>query len=119
MTTMTVKELELKARYKITAKTAKGAAAQVLRAIQQMPGGEGAFIRESAYSDSPTVYWEAGPYEWAVIATGPGNIWTEELGGSLTDAYQRSSPTFALHGQPRWYAEPMTGSALSFHRDSK
>jgi len=54
-----------------------------------------------------------------VIATGPGNIWTEELGGSLTDAYQRSSPTFALHGQPRWYAEPMTGSALSFHRDSK
>ena len=119
MTTMTVKELELKARYKITAKTARGAAAQVLRAIKQMPGGEGAFIRESAYCDSPTVYWEAGPYEWAVIATGPGNIWTEELGGSLTDAYQRSSPTFALHGQPRWYAEPMTGSALSFHRDSK
>jgi hypothetical protein len=110
-----IQELESLAQHKITAKTATGAAAQVLRAIKTMPGGANAHIRTSNYGPSPTVVWEAGPYEWAAIATGPGDIWAEELGGSLTDAY-KNNPTFALHGQPRWFAEPETSYALSFHK---
>jgi hypothetical protein len=109
-------ELGANAKYQITAKTPQGAANQLLRAIQKMPGGETASVMESHYSNAPTVYWEQGPYEWAVIATGPGDIWAEERGGSLTDAYQRNAPTFGLHAQPGWFAEPMTGCALTFHK---
>ena len=112
-----VPDREAMARHKIRAKTPRGAANQLLRAIKTMPGGEGAFIRKSDYGDAPTVVWEAGPYEWAVIATGPGDIYAVEMGGTLTDAYRRNRPTFALHGQDGWFAEPMTSYALSFVRD--
>jgi hypothetical protein len=38
------------------------------------------------------VTWEDGPYEWAVIGGGGGNIWGEEMGYHLYD--HRLQPTF-------------------------
>jgi hypothetical protein len=115
---MTVAERQDSAEYQITAKTPQGAANQLLRAIQKMPGGERAYVHidESPYGNAPTVCWEEGPYEWTIVATGLGDIWAEEMGGNLTDAYQRNAATFGLHGQPQWFAEPVNGYTLSFYK---
>ena len=95
----------------INAKTPKGAASQLLRAIRKFDPDE----RNSGitfFADAPKVYWTAGPYEWAVIATGPGDIFAEEQGGTLTDAY-RNPATFYMKSK-NWYAEPDDSYSLIF-----
>ena len=102
--------------HSIKAKTPKGAANATLRAIQKEPGGEYASVRRNPNSDKGwQLVWEEGPYEWTVIATGPGDIWAEELGGTLTDAYQRNEPTFdffPLRGYV--FPEPQNSYILNF-----
>ena len=104
--------------YTINAKTPKGQANQVLRAIQreaERTGADSAYAFVKRYDEHHggactavgkshasyctgcskgawTVCWEDGPYEWGVIAGGGGNIWGEELGYTLYD--RRLAPTF-------------------------
>ena len=95
----------------INAKTPRGAANQLLRAIRKIDPDE----RNSGIGfdeDAPKVWWESGPYEWAVIATGPGDIFAEELGGTLGDAY-RNKPTFDMRSG-NWFAEPDNSYSLKF-----
>ncbi len=91
-------------KYTIKAKTPRGAANEILRAIKREPGGANAFIRKADYFDKLwCVVWEEGPYEWAPIATGRGNIWDEENGLPL---YCRTStPTFDSLSTENWYCE--------------
>ena len=95
----------------INAKTPRGAANQLLRAIRKIDSDE----RNSGIGfdgNAPKVWWETGPYQWAVIATGPGDIFAEELGGTLADAY-RNKPTFDMKSE-NWFAEPDNSYSLRF-----
>jgi hypothetical protein len=95
----------------INAKTPKGAASQLLRAIRKFDPDE----RNSgitSFAGAPKVYWTSGPYEWSVIATGTGDIFAEEQGGDLADAYQ-NPPTFYMKSK-NWYAEPYETYSLIF-----
>jgi len=77
----------------IDAKTAKGAATATVKALNKeavmMGSSPTAAVRTVTLGGTTNhyVFWEEGPYEWTVIATGKGNIWGEELTGSLTKAY--------------------------------
>jgi len=77
------------------------------------PDERNSYLRTSEQG-APEVVWEAGPYEWAPIATGPGDIFAEENGGTLTDAYQRNEPTFRFASEAKWFPEPSTSYALCF-----
>jgi hypothetical protein len=105
--------------YTIEAKTAKGAASATLRAIKKLPGGEYASMRPTEWGNNGwQIVWESGPYEWPVIATGPGDIFAEELGGNLTDAYMRNKKTFDFNPSGnRWFAEPQNSYSLNFWKD--
>ena len=97
--------------YTIDAKTAKGQANQVLRAVnreaRRLDLPETAIVRKipTRRSDGPNVKrvtfwevtWEDGPYEWAVIGGGGGNIWGEELGYKLYDRRLPATFEFAAH----------------------
>ena len=89
--------------YTIDAKTPKGQAGQMLRAVNQeakrLDLPVTAIIRSHRIRRSNEtrvtfweVTWEDGPYEWAVIGGGGGNIWGEEMGYHLYD--RRLQPTF-------------------------
>jgi hypothetical protein len=94
--------------YRIDAKTPKGQAGQLLRAVnleaRASSAPETAFIRKTSVLDdsfsppkrssSYAVIWEEGPFEWGVIGSGGGNIWCEELGYKLYDP--RLEPTFDI-----------------------
>lgn len=97
----------------IDAITAKGAAGKTLRAIKKLPGGEYATIRRTEYGNGYAVVWEEGPYEWTIISTGPGDIFAEELGGTLSDAYH-NEPTFDFRLGGKWFAEPQNHYILNF-----
>lgn len=100
----------------INARTPKGAAGATLRAIRTLPGGEYAFVRPTEHGSGWAVVWEEGPYEWTIIATGPGDIYAEEMGGTLVDAYQRNKPTFDFSAgdSNNWFPEPQNHYALNF-----
>ena len=88
----------------IDAKTAKGQAGQMLRAIRWeakamgMDASEAVLrsyhMEEGGPKGSWQVVWEGGPFEWGVIGSGGGNIWGEEMGYHLYD--KRLEPTFKL-----------------------
>ena len=77
--------------YLIDAKTPKGQAGQMLRAVNAIAKGYGAPATAMLQKDRVRrsdnkvvnhykVVWEDGPYEWAIIGGGGGNILNEELG---------------------------------------
>ena len=93
--------------YTIDAKTPKGQAGQMRRALLQLakfygqhPEIEVSEVRRdwpepiqgaSTYS----IGWEAGPYEWAQIGGSGGNIFREEFEGMLEyKTNERYPPTF-------------------------
>ena len=80
--------------YTIDAKTPKGQANQVLRAVnreaKRLDAPETAIVRKDGRGWQVT--WEDGPYEWALIGGNGGNIWGEEFGYKLYD--RRLQPTF-------------------------
>jgi hypothetical protein len=97
--------------YVIDAKTPKGQAGQMLRAVNAEARAWGApetawlhkesivrsdYKRISTYS----VSWEDGPYEWAVIGGNGGHIWGEEMGYKLYD--RRLDPTFDIADHVRF-----------------
>jgi len=88
----------------IEAKTAKGAATATVKALNKeavtMGSSPTASVRsETRYGiTSYYVFWEEGPYEWTIIATGKGNIWGEGLTGSLTKAYNMPATIDFKHG---------------------
>jgi hypothetical protein len=90
--------------YVIDAKTPKGQAGQMLRAVNREAKANGApetavlekrLIVTSSCKRINTymVIWEDGPFEWAIIGE-DGNIWGEEMGYTLYD--RRLEPTFAI-----------------------
>ena len=80
--------------YTIDAKTPRGQAGQMLRAIQAIAkqwglSAKGADVRVYDFDDygddAPKAYhvvWEDGPYEWGMIGGHGGDIFAEELGYS-------------------------------------
>jgi hypothetical protein len=88
--------------YTIDAKTPKGQAGQMLRAIKAIAKASGlsaeyAEVRlygEPEGGKAYQVVWEDGPFEWGVIGGNGGNIWGEEMGYHLYD--KRLEPTFAF-----------------------
>ena len=94
--------------YTIDAKTPRGQASQLLRAVnreaQRFDLPETAFIRRHQIRRSDEkrvtfweVTWEDGPFEWAVTGGGGGNIWGEELGYKLYDRRLPATFEFAAH----------------------
>jgi len=82
----------------IDAKTAKGQAGQMLRAIRREAIRAGMDAEEAVLKGGPQgswqVVWEGGPFEWAVTGGHGGNIWGEEMGYHLYD--ERLQPTFQM-----------------------
>ena len=114
----------------INAKTAKGAATQTLRAIHKMmdemdiPKIDAGIRVENwtTYDGKPRktyyLWWEgSAPYEWPIIATGPGDIWGEEITGSLSEAYRRPATfDFQCRGA-KWGIECANICTLMFYPD--
>jgi len=106
--------------FPITAKTAGGAAKQLYRHLlhicKELEQDDDAVVLrrpgEGEWTRGWEVCWEEGPYEWAIIATGPGDIYEEELYGTL---YQRPAtfPGLVSEGA-KWYAEPGWSFSLGF-----
>ena len=91
--------------YVIDAKTPRGQAGQMLRAVNREAKAIGApetavLEKRSIVTSSMKrintymVSWEDGPFEWAIIGGGGGNIWGEEMGYKLYD--RRLEPTFDI-----------------------
>jgi hypothetical protein len=91
--------------YVIDAKTPRGQAGQMLRAVNREAKAIGApetavLEKRSIVTSSMKrintymVIWEDGPFEWAIIGGGGGNIWGEEMGYKLYD--RRLEPTFDI-----------------------
>jgi hypothetical protein len=112
--------------HKIDAKTPRGAANQLLRAIRKIDPEEQNSgrrvedfrIRMGDHSlwwgerwSIVTVWWEGGPYEWAIIASGGGDIFAEEF-GDPRDVW-RNGPTFDMTSE-NWYTEPENSYSLTF-----
>ena len=112
----------------IDAKTAKGAAGQMLKAINGMmadmagdaDSSNWAGIRvETNYQGRNvyTVYWEMGaPFEWAPKATMGSNIWAEDF---YSDAQEFGfeldrTPTFKMVDGRKWWAECENSYCVSF-----
>lgn len=91
----------------INAKTAKGQATQMLRALKKEAKRVYGWTDEQcdfemfvARADEHhgmskgtwTVCWESGPFEWGVTTGLGGNMWGEEMGYPLHD--RRLKPTF-------------------------
>jgi hypothetical protein len=124
----------------ITAKTARGAASQIAKAIRRdavrmmgltvQEAEDYIFIRteteryESGWylpgEHRPTkaertsykICWESfAPYEWAILATGGGNIWDEEAGRALYSG----QPTLSLPTNTKWIAEPESSCILGIY----
>ena len=112
----------------IDAKTAKGAAGQMLAAINKMTAdmagdadsSNWAGIRvETNYQGRNvyTVYWEMGaPFEWAPKATMGSNIWAEDF---YSDAQEFGfeldrTPTFKMVDGRKWWAECENSYCVSF-----
>jgi hypothetical protein len=105
----------------ITAKTPAGAAKQLYKELCTIAVGIGQDPSEIAINRPADamfggweVVWECGPYEWAVVASLGGDIFEEELQGTL----YRNTPTFkglvATKGK-RWFAEPGYSFSLGFY----
>jgi hypothetical protein len=92
--------------HKINAKTAKGQAGQMLRAVRKEARKSGApetAVLLKEHDDGFTMWrvvWEDGPFDWAIIGAGKGNIWGEELGYCLYD--RRLKPTFEFASHVRF-----------------
>ena len=107
--------------YRIDAKTAKGAAGQMHRAVRAMSKAIGQdpdieTLARTERRNGHNVYvvsWESGPFEWAVIGTGGGDIWAEELGGY--PYANNATPTFDMPGNRKWMAEPYYSFDLHFY----
>ena len=110
------------------AKTANGAAGQMLKAINGMTAdmagdadsSNWAGIRvETNYQGRNvyTVYWEMGaPFEWAPKATMGSNIWAEDF---YFDAQEFGfevdrTPTFKMADGRKWWAECENSYCVSF-----
>lgn len=90
----------------INAKTPKGAAAQLFRAIRKLdPNPDNSILRTSEHG-APQVSWEAGPYEWTIIAAGGGDIFTGD--------YYGGAPTFSFV-EDKWFAEPQNHFEMNFY----
>ena len=103
--------------HKIDAKTPRGAASQLLRAIRKIDPEE---RNSGIYEESnTTVWWEGGPYAWAIIASQRGDIFTErDRYGYLGDIWQ-NEPTFDAGPRPlsrNWRMEPQNSFSLTFVR---
>ena len=96
----------------ITAKTPRGAANQVLKAILKLPGGEYAKLRPNGESTNGgyQVVWEAGPYGWPLAATGGEDIFFQEY---AYDGYPMGEATF-LFDRRHVFAEPENSFTLNF-----
>jgi hypothetical protein len=112
----------------ITAKTKRGAASQIAKAIRReavrvmgMTAQEAEdfitlttleWTRPTAPPDtSYEIIWEcSSPYEWAMIATGGGNIWEDFAPG---DGVICGAPTLKMPAYAKWVAEPSTGFSIS------
>jgi hypothetical protein len=98
----------------ITAKTPRGAAVQVHKALLII-AKQLSFNLEEIRLDGCTVSWEEGPYEWAIISSMGGNIWEEEAVGTLYKwPATFENPDGEGLSSKRWHAEPQNGFALSF-----
>ena len=111
----------------IDAKTAKGAAGQMLSGINKMLSGmaddssqnwAGIRVdRDSQGRNVYTVYWEMGaPFEWAPKATMGSNIWAEDF---YADAQEFGfeldrTPTFKMADDRKWWAECENSYCVSF-----
>jgi len=88
----------------VVAKTARGAANATAKALNKeavkMGASPTAKVRSETHYGitSHYVFWEEGPYEWTIVATGKGNIWGEEATGSLTKAYHMPATIDFKHG---------------------
>jgi len=113
----------------IVSKTARGAASATVKALNKeavkMGSSPSAFIRVDFPDGSNTVYnvvWEHGPFEWSIIATGEGDIWGEELTGSLTKAYNMPATLDFKHGRGgkdhKYLVECANSYTLTFGKDS-
>ena len=108
----------------ITAKTARGAANATAKALNKEATKMGASPTASVRSEtrygvtSHYVFWEEGPFEWSILASGEGNIWGEELTGDLMKAYRMpatfdfTNRDFVTNGT--YYVECFNGSTLVF-----
>ena len=109
--------------YLIDAKTARGQAGQMLRAIRRearsvgMDAGEAVLrsyhLEEGGPRGSWQVVWEGGPFEWGVIGGEGGNIWGEEMGYHLYD--KRLQPTFEF--APHVYFEHYKSFDFIFYKE--
>ena len=114
--------------YVIDAKTPKGQAGQMLRAVNAEATAVGMdktaiIVKESIIrSDYKrvnhyVVVWRDGPFEWGVIGGLGGAIWNEELGKSM---YRNSdgspvTPTFRFADHVRF--DHNSGSDFTFYHD--
>lgn len=121
--------------HKIDAKTPKGQAMQMRRALRKEARLNGrpddVFVGEhKQYPAIWTLSWEEGPFEWTYFATGGCDIWAEdflqnlhsylselELRWSRNDALIRNmrdyKPTFEF--APHVTIRPVNSFELSFH----
>ena len=99
----------------IDAKTPKGQAGQMLRAVNAEAASVGMdktaiLMKESIVrSDCKrvnhyVVSWEDGPFEWGIIGGGGGAIWNEELGRNpyRNQAGSFVTPTFQIADHVRF-----------------
>jgi hypothetical protein len=106
---------------KIEAKTAKGAAKQLHRAVGRMIKNQGLDPEQESSLQGETlrdgrivwhVCWEGGsPYEWSSKATGGDGIWDEDMGWAPT------SPTFSFT-HIGWMADCRDSITVSFYPES-
>ena len=106
--------------YVIDAKTARGAANQLKRAIQdeitKVYGKDDPSVLDVKVTDAMrgygdkrknyTVTWENGPFEWAVIGSMEGDIWAEEMTGELSYDYATFKfPAIRIGVRTPWIVE--------------
>jgi hypothetical protein len=125
----------------ITAKTARGAASQIIKVLRrdavkmlgltaqeaenciiisaETEGDEnewylpGEHRPTKAERTSYEITWEgSSPYEWAITATGGGNIWDWE-GFAPGDDVICGAPTLKMPTDAKWVAEPSTSFSIS------
>jgi len=120
--------------YAINAKTAKGAATAIAKALNKEAVKRGGYptatveIVSPRYPEDTTryyVHWEDGPYEWSLLAHW-GNIFGEEETGSLAKAYSGPS-TFTFkysshhaenRSDRRYWIECGSGSSLILGKEN-
>jgi hypothetical protein len=110
--------------YQIDAKTAMGAANQLARALRQElkrrhpeVDADDIVIAREDEGRIEVIWEEYAPYEWTIIGTGGGDIWMEEDGSLLNEAYDAPA-TFKCTNLDI-LLEPINGCVMGVYKQTR